>query len=70
MGTARIQPYDRHADEQAGLHTFDLPNRLDPAIEKSITVRLSFLTGFVLDGLPGWRETFALPVPERMRVFA
>jgi N-acyl-D-aspartate/D-glutamate deacylase len=29
-------------------------------------IRLSFLTGFVLDGLPGWRPTFALPVPERM----
>ena len=29
-------------------------------------IRLSFLTGFVLDGLPGWRPTFALAVPERM----
>lgn len=28
-------------------------------------IRLSFLSGFVLDGLPGWRDTFALPVPER-----
>lgn len=29
-------------------------------------IRLSFLSGFVLDGLPGWRDTFALPVPERI----
>ncbi len=28
--------------------------------------RLSFLTGFALDGLPGWRETLGLPVPERI----
>jgi N-acyl-D-aspartate/D-glutamate deacylase len=32
----------------------------------SMQIRLSFLTGFVLDGLPGWRPTFALAVPERM----
>lgn len=32
----------------------------------SMQIRLSFLTGFVLDGLPGWRTTFALAVPERM----
>jgi N-acyl-D-aspartate/D-glutamate deacylase len=29
-------------------------------------IRLSFLTGFILDGLPGWSEVIALPVPERI----
>ena len=29
-------------------------------------VRLSFEHGAILDGLPGWRETFALPPEERM----
>ncbi len=33
-----------------------------------MSIRLSFLTGFVLDGLPGWRETFALAPSERMKV--
>ncbi|HWB66503.1 MAG TPA: amidohydrolase family protein [Mycobacteriales bacterium] len=36
----------------------------------SMKVRLSFLTGFILDGLPGWRETMHLPVPERIRVLS
>ena len=36
----------------------------------STKIRLSFLSGFVLDGLPGWRETMHLPVPERMRALA
>jgi N-acyl-D-aspartate/D-glutamate deacylase len=39
-------------------------------LPNGVQIRLSFLTGFVLDGLPGWRETFALPVPERMRVLS
>ena len=33
-------------------------------------IRLSFLTGFVLDGIPGWRETMHLPVPERLRALS
>jgi N-acyl-D-aspartate/D-glutamate deacylase len=27
--------------------------------------RLSFFTGFALDGLPGWRDTLGLPIPQR-----
>ena len=36
----------------------------------STKIRLSFLTGFVLDGLPGWRETMHLPGAERLRALA
>ena len=36
----------------------------------AMTIRLSFLTGFVLDGLPGWRDIMHLPVPERLAALA
>ncbi|MBF6557168.1 MAG: amidohydrolase family protein [Acidimicrobiales bacterium] len=36
----------------------------------TMQIRLSFLTGTVLDGLPGWRETLTLPLPDRMRALA
>ena len=32
----------------------------------SMKIRLSFLTGTVLDGLPGWAEVLRLPIPERL----
>ncbi|TML38484.1 MAG: D-aminoacylase [Actinobacteria bacterium] len=35
-------------------------------LPQGVRIRLSFLTGFVLDALPGWRETLSLPVPERL----
>src|SRR5439155_1268 len=39
-------------------------------LPKGVQIRLSFLSGFVLDGLPGWREIIALPVPERIKAFS
>jgi N-acyl-D-aspartate/D-glutamate deacylase len=39
-------------------------------LPQGMRIRLSFLSGFVLDGLPGWREVIALPVEERLRALA
>ncbi len=36
-------------------------------IPVGMQIRLSFLSGFVLDGLPRWRDVLGLPVPERLR---
>jgi N-acyl-D-aspartate/D-glutamate deacylase len=36
----------------------------------SMSIRLSFLTGTVLDGFPGWAQVLALPVPERLAALA
>jgi N-acyl-D-aspartate/D-glutamate deacylase len=33
----------------------------------SMKIRLSFEHGAIIDGLPGWRELFAVSVPERIR---
>jgi N-acyl-D-aspartate/D-glutamate deacylase len=33
----------------------------------AMSVRLSFLSGFALDGLPGWGSVIALPVPDRIQ---
>ena len=39
-------------------------------LPQAMKIRLSFLSGFVLDGLPGWRDTMHLPVPERLIALA
>jgi N-acyl-D-aspartate/D-glutamate deacylase len=36
----------------------------------TMQLRLSFEHGAILDGLPGWREVFALPVDERMQALS
>jgi N-acyl-D-aspartate/D-glutamate deacylase len=46
------------ADRGATVVALTLPHTMQ--------LRLSFEHGAILDGLPGWREVFALPVPERM----
>ena len=37
-------------------------------LPQGMSIRLTFLSGMVLDALPGWADLFALPIPERMRV--
>jgi N-acyl-D-aspartate/D-glutamate deacylase len=39
-------------------------------LPQAMQIRLSFLTGFVLDGLPGWRDIMHLPVRERLAALA
>jgi len=53
---------DYAAERGATLVALTLPH--------TMKIRLSFEHGAILDGLPGWRELFALPVPERMAVLA
>ncbi len=53
----QLEASSRAAERGATVVALTLPH--------AMRIRLSFLTGFVLDGLPGWRETFALPVEER-----
>jgi N-acyl-D-aspartate/D-glutamate deacylase len=36
----------------------------------TMRLRLSFATGAILDGLPGWREILALPAPARLAALA
>ncbi len=36
----------------------------------TMQIRLTFESGAILDGLPGWREVFALPPAERMAVLS
>ncbi len=49
---------DRAAARGATVVALTLPHQMK--------MRLSFRTGFLLDGLPGWREVMHLPIPERL----
>ena len=39
-------------------------------IPQSMRIRLSFLSGFVLDGLPGWADVLGAPIPDRLALLA
>lgn len=39
-------------------------------LPRTMRMRLSFSTGFVLDGFPGWREVLSMPEPERLAALA
>src|SRR5581483_5785849 len=58
----QLRATDHAAQHGATVIPLTLPHQM--------RIRLSFLTGFVLDGLPGWREVMHLPVAERIRALS
>src|SRR5262249_48777588 len=55
---AQLAAADYAADHDARVVALTIP--------AGMKLRLSFLTGMVLNALPGWDEIFALPVDERL----
>ncbi|BBZ40164.1 N-acyl-D-amino-acid deacylase family protein [Mycobacterium conspicuum] len=58
----QLRAYDASAQRGGRVVALTLP--------QPMKIRLSFLSGFVLDGLPGWRDTMHLPVPQRLAALA
>jgi N-acyl-D-aspartate/D-glutamate deacylase len=58
----QLSASDRAAARGGRVFALTLPHQMQ--------MRLSFRTGFLLDGLPGWREVMHLPVPERLAALA
>ncbi len=54
----QLEASSRAAERGARVVALTLPH--------GTSIRLNFLTAFVLDGLPGWRETMSLPVDARI----
>ncbi|MBV8182457.1 MAG: amidohydrolase family protein [Mycobacterium sp.] len=71
LGVSAANP----AGHQRQLHTSEVAAErggrvVALTLPHAMKIRLSFLTGFVLDGLPGWRDIMHLPVPERLAALA
>jgi N-acyl-D-aspartate/D-glutamate deacylase len=71
LGVSSMNPTGHESQLAASDHAADRGGRVVAlTLPHSMRLRLSFLSGFVLDGFPGWREVLSLPVPERMAALA
>jgi N-acyl-D-aspartate/D-glutamate deacylase len=67
LGVSSMNPTGHESQLGASDHAAERGARVVAlTLPHSMRLRLSFLSGFVLDGFPGWREVLSLPVPERM----
>jgi N-acyl-D-aspartate/D-glutamate deacylase len=71
LGVSSLNP--GHHDRQLGASDYAASRGgrvVALTLPHSVSIRLSFLTGFVFDGLPGWRPIMALPPEQRMKAMA
>jgi N-acyl-D-aspartate/D-glutamate deacylase len=67
LGVSSMNPTGHESQLAASDHAADRGGRVVAlTLPHSMRLRLSFLSGFVLDGFPGWREVLSLPVPDRI----
>ncbi|MCZ7529747.1 MAG: amidohydrolase family protein [Acidimicrobiia bacterium] len=71
LGVSALNP-DGHVEQlSASDHAAAQGGRVVAlTLPHTMKIRLSFLSGFVLDGLPDWRPVLSLPVAERMTALA
>ena len=71
LGVSTMNPTGHEEQLAAADHAAGRGGRvLALTLPHSMRMRVSFLTGFVLDGLPGWREVLSLPVRARIGALA
>ena len=71
LGVSAANPEGHEKQLRAGQVAAERGGRVVAlTLPHSTKIRLSFLSGFVLDGLPGWRETMHLPVSDRLKALA
>ena len=71
LGVSSRNPTGPETQLQASDHAAARGGRVVAlTLPHSMKIRLSFLSGFVLDAFPGWKPVLAMPVPERMQALA
>ncbi|MFZ6003384.1 MAG: N-acyl-D-amino-acid deacylase family protein [Actinomycetota bacterium] len=71
LGVSSMNPTGHESQLAASDHAAAQGGRVVAlTLPHTMRLRLSFLSGFVLDGFPGWREVLSLPIPQRMAALA
>jgi N-acyl-D-aspartate/D-glutamate deacylase len=67
LAVSTLNPTGHESQLAASDHAAERGGRVVAlTLPHTMRIRLSFLSGFVLDGFPGWREVLSKPVPERI----